>query len=146
VSLSVLVLHVALEQTLLVRILSGLLHRAELLLSVQDDLYRVGSRWAGQVACKWVVAVQVACNREVAGEFREQAYQEAGVRPLHYPVFQEQVHLALLVSQEQAHLALLVFQEQVHLALLVFQEQAHLELLVFQEQAQEQVIRISILT
>jgi hypothetical protein len=33
------------------------------------------------------------------------------VRPLHYPVFQEQVHLALLVFQEQVHLALLVFQE-----------------------------------
>jgi hypothetical protein len=123
VSLSVLVLHVALEQTLLVRILSGVLHRAELLLSVQDDLYRVGSRWVVQVACKWEVVVRVACKWEVVGEFREQAYPGVAVlrwvRPLHYPVFQEQARLALLVFQEQVHLALLVFQEQ---ALQVFQE------------------------
>ena len=97
-SLSVLVLHVALEQTLLVRILSGLLDRAELLLSVQDDLYRVGSRWAGQVACKWVVAVQVVCIREVAVQVA--CNPEAAVQSLHYQVSQEQAHLALAVSRE----------------------------------------------
>ena len=102
-SLSVLVLHVALEQTLLVRILSGLLHRAELLLSVQDDLHRVGSRWAVQVACKWVVVVRVACIREVA--------VLRLVQSVHYQVSQEE-ELALPVSQEEAHLAFAVSREQ----------------------------------
>ena len=44
----------------------------------------------------------MACKWEVAGEFREQAYQEAAVQLLHYQVSREQAHLALQVCQEQA--------------------------------------------